>query len=145
MGPYVGVDSLVNVFIAQSRWSPFKIAESHCPMSPYVAFCPEWLFTTCLSGGQRREGGGRHTDKKKKKSSYIRKFRRDRLQSHRRPTVSSYKVKYLRFYSYIRKPFLNYMTFQPILSGISLCMRKILFSFLSVQQPAFNRQYLLIA
>ncbi len=46
--------------------------------------------------------------KEKKFSSYIRKFRRDRLQSHIWLTASSYMVKYLRISSYIRKPFLLY-------------------------------------
>ncbi len=39
-------------------------------------------------------------------SSYIRKFTLDRLQSHIWLTTSSYMVKYLRLFSYIRKPFL---------------------------------------
>ncbi len=49
------------------------------------------------------------TDKKKRKlSSYVRKFRRDRLQSHIHEwlTASSYIVKYLCISSYIRKPLL---------------------------------------
>jgi hypothetical protein len=64
-------------------------------------------------------------------SSYIRKFRRDRLQSHIWRTASSYIVKYLRISSYIRKPFLIY-DFATASIWISLYMRKILFSFLSV-------------
>jgi hypothetical protein len=39
-------------------------------------------------------------------SSYIRNFRRDRVQSHTCLTASSYMTKYLRTSSYIRKPFL---------------------------------------
>ncbi len=46
--------------------------------------------------------------KKIKFSSYIRKFRRERLQSHRWVTASSNMTKYLRISSYIRKPFLIY-------------------------------------
>ncbi len=46
--------------------------------------------------------------KKIKFSSYIRKFRRDQLQSHIWLTVSLYIVKYLRISSYFRKPFLIY-------------------------------------
>ncbi len=41
-------------------------------------------------------------------SSYLRKFRRDRLQSHIWLTASSYMIKCLRISSYIRKPFLIY-------------------------------------
>jgi hypothetical protein len=44
----------------------------------------------------------------KKNSSYIRKFRRDRVQSHILLTASSDTTKYLRISSYIRKPFLIY-------------------------------------
>jgi hypothetical protein len=46
--------------------------------------------------------------------------------------LSSYMVKYLRISSYIRKPFLLY-DFAPVPIQISLYMRKILFSFLSVR------------
>jgi hypothetical protein len=53
--------------------------------------------------------------KKIKFSSYIRKLNRDRLQSHKWLTASSYIVKYLRISSYIWKPLLiQYMTLQPI-------------------------------
>ncbi len=69
------------------------------------------------------------TDKKKIQFPlYIRKFRRDRLQNHKWLTASSYKVKYLRISSYIRKPFLIYdFATDPI--WISLYMRKISFLF----------------
>ncbi len=40
--------------------------------------------------------------------SYIRKFRRERVQSHIWLTVCFYMVKYLRNSSYIKKPFLIY-------------------------------------
>jgi hypothetical protein len=70
--------------------------------------------------------------KKIKFSSYIRKLRKDRLQSHiRLKASSSYMVKYLRIYSYFGKPFLIYeFATDPI--SISLYMRKISFSFLSM-------------
>ncbi len=44
--------------------------------------------------------------RKIKFSTHIRKFRRERLQSHLWLMASSYKTKYLRIFSYIRKPFL---------------------------------------
>jgi hypothetical protein len=69
----------------------------------------------------------------KKKSSYIRKFRRDRLQSHIWLTASSHMVKYLRISSYIRKLFLIY-DFATVPIWISLHMMKILLSFLSVHR-----------
>ncbi len=71
--------------------------------------------------------------KKIKFSSYIRKFRWDRLQSHIWPTASSYIVEYFRISSYIRKPFLIYAfaTADPI--WISLYKRKkVRFLFISV-------------
>ncbi len=50
-----------------------------------------------------------YTDRKKIKfSSYIRKFRWDFLQSHIWLTASSYMTKYLRIFSYIKKPLLIY-------------------------------------
>jgi hypothetical protein len=54
---------------------------------------------------------GDHTGKIENKIfliQFIRKFRRDRLQSHILLTASSYMIKYLRLSSYIRKPFLKY-------------------------------------
>ncbi len=72
------------------------------------------------------------TDKNKIKFSlYIRKFRVEQLQSHIWLTASSYMGKYLRISSYIRMPFLIY-DFATAPFWISLYMRKILFSFLSV-------------
>ncbi len=63
--------------------------------------------------------------------SYIRNFRMELLQSHIWLRASLYLVKYLRISSYIRKPFLIYdFATDPI--WISLYMRKISFSFLSV-------------
>ncbi len=54
-------------------------------------------------------GGMVHTDKKKIKfSSYIRQFRRDRLQSHIWLNASSYMVEFWRNSSYFRKPLLKY-------------------------------------
>jgi hypothetical protein len=57
----------------------------------------------------------------------------EQLQSHIWLTASSYMGKYLRIssYIYIRKPFLIY-DFATAPLWISLCMRKIGFSFLSV-------------
>ncbi len=74
-----------------------------------------------------------YTDKKKKQksSSYLRKSRRERLQSHTGLTATSYMTKYLRISSYIRKHFLIY-DFATAPLYISLYMRKILLSFLSV-------------
>ncbi len=69
--------------------------------------------------------------KKIKFSLYLRKFRWDRLQSHKWLTASSYMVIYLHISSYIRKPFLLYdFATDPI--WISLHMGKILYSFFSV-------------
>ncbi len=69
--------------------------------------------------------------KKIKISSYIRKFRMERLQSRIWLTASSYMGKYFRISSYIRKPFLIHdFTTYPLL--IPLYMRKIFFSILSV-------------
>ncbi len=60
-----------------------------------------------------------------------RKFRMEQLQSYIWLTASSYMGKYLHISSYIRKPFLIYdFSTDPI--WISLNMRKISFSFLSV-------------
>ncbi len=71
--------------------------------------------------------------KNKKFFSYIRKSRRERLQSHIWIWLmaSSYMTKYLCISSFIRKPFLIY-DFATAPIWISLYMRKILFSFLSV-------------
>ena len=73
--------------------------------------------------------------KKIKFSPFIRKFKLEQLQSHIWLTASSYIGKYLRISSYIRKPFLIY-DFATAPFRISLYMRKILFSFLSVQEPS---------
>ncbi len=69
--------------------------------------------------------------KETKFSSYIRKSRREQLQSHIWLMGSSYMIKYLRISSYVRKPFLIY-DFATAPIWISLYLRKILFSFLSV-------------
>jgi hypothetical protein len=73
-----------------------------------------------------------YTDKKKKIkfSSYIRKFRRERLHSHIWLRASSNMTKYLCISLYIRKPFLLY-DFSTASVWISLYMRKITFSFIS--------------
>ncbi len=66
--------------------------------------------------------------KKIKFSAYLRKFSRDRWQSHISLTASSYMVKYLHISSYIRKSFLIYdFATDPI--WISLYKRKIYFYF----------------
>ncbi len=75
--------------------------------------------------------------KKIKFSSYIRKFRVEQLQSHVWLTASSYMGKYFCISSYIRKPFLIY-DFATAPLWISPYMRKIFFSFLSVQMCGFN-------
>ncbi len=77
-----------------------------------------------------------YSDKKEnqiflKFSSYIRKFRMEQLQSDIWLTASSYMGKYLRISSYIMKHFLIY-DFATVPLWISLHMKKILFSFLSV-------------
>jgi hypothetical protein len=56
----------------------------------------------------------------------------DRVQSQIWLTASSFMVKYQRPSSYIKKPFLIY-DFETDPIWISLYMRKILFSFLSVR------------
>ncbi len=82
------------------------------------------MFFSCLQGYC--------TDKKEDKIFLVYKeIQPDRVQSHIWLTASSYIVKYFRISSYIRKPFLIYdFAHDPI--WISLYMRKILFSFLSV-------------
>ncbi len=76
--------------------------------------------------------------KKIKFSSFIRKFSMEQLQSHIWLTTSSYMGKYMRISSYIRKPFLIY-DFATALVWISLHLRKIWFSFLSVWYlPGFS-------
>ncbi len=72
-------------------------------------------------------------NKKIKFSSYVRKFKMEQLQSHIWLSASSYMGKYLRISSYIRKPFLMY-DFATAPFIISLYMRKIWFSFLSVYE-----------
>ncbi len=79
---------------------------------------------------------GTQIKKKIKFSSYIRKFRVEQLQSHIWLTASSYMGKYFRILfisSYIRKPLLIY-DFATAPLWISLYMRKIWFSFLSVYE-----------
>jgi hypothetical protein len=73
-----------------------------------------------------------YTDKKYTKFFLMYKeIRVEQLQSHIWLTASSNMGKYLRIYSYIRKPFLIYdFATDPL--WISLYMSKILFSFLSV-------------
>ncbi len=81
-------------------------------------------------------GCSNHTDKKKIKFSlYMMKFIMEQLQSHIWLTASSYMVKYLRISSFIRKPFFIY-DFATAPFWISLYMRKIFFSLLSVQRAS---------
>ncbi len=68
---------------------------------------------------------------------YIGKFRMEQLQSHIWQMATSHMGKYFRISSYIRKPFLIY-DFATAPLWISLHMRKIWFSFLSVQS-AYTR------
>ncbi len=70
-------------------------------------------------------------------SAYIKKCRRDRFQSHIWLKASSYIVKYLRISSYIRKPILIY-EFTTDTIWISVYMRKVPFSFLSVYSTNFK-------
>jgi hypothetical protein len=63
------------------------------------------------------------------------KFTMEQLQSHIWLTASSYMVKYLRISSFIRKPFFIY-DFATAPFWISLYMRKIFFSLLSVQRAS---------
>ncbi len=73
-----------------------------------------------------------YTDKKKI-SSYTRKCRWDRVQSHILLTGSSYVTKYLRISSYIRKPFLIlYMALHPVPTKFPYTVYKENFLFLSV-------------
>ncbi len=66
--------------------------------------------------------------KKKTFSSYARKFRRDRVRSHRWLTASSYMTKYLRIFSY--------MTLHPIPSEFPYVWGK--FSFLFNSAPSLS-------
>ncbi len=74
---------------------------------------------------------GQHTYKKWNKIFLIYKEIQNRAVVKSYMTDSSYMVKYLRISSYIRKPFLIY-NFACAPFRISLYMRKIFFSFLSV-------------
>ncbi len=60
---------------------------------------------------------------------YIRKFRREQLQSHIWLTASSYMGKCLRISSYIRKPYLIYMTLQLLHSEFPYIWGKFYFLF----------------
>ncbi len=104
-----------------------------CWVAQLLYACPQQ--GTCRGFESRP---GMHTDKKKKISSYIRKSKRERLQSHIWLTASSYipVFKYLRISSYIRKPLLIY-DFATVPNWISLYLKKILFYFLSVHGDLF--------
>ncbi len=79
-----------------------------------------------------------YTDKKGNTIFLIcKEIQRDRVQSHMWLMAPSYMVKYLRLSSHIRKPFIIY-DFAPDPIWISLCMRKILFSYFylcKINQP----------
>ncbi len=89
-----------------------------------------------------RRMGMVHWRKKIEFSSYIRKCRMEQLQSHIWLTASSYMGKFLRISSYIRKPFLIY-DFATAPLRISLYMRKIWFSFLSVYMYNCNHGWVI--
>ncbi len=114
-------------------WKPWR---SPCSLTPPPS-PPTWLRSAGQTHPIPPASNGpisvRHTliKKKIKFSSYIRKFRVEQLQSHIRLTASSYKGKYLSISSNIRKAFLIY-DFATAPLWISLYMRKIWFSFLSV-------------
>jgi hypothetical protein len=95
-------------------------------------------FSCILSGENKGENwpiAGKEVTLIKNKikfSSYIRTFRWDRLQSHIWLTASSYLVKYLLIFSYIRKTFLIYDI--ALIPSEFPCIRgKFDFSFLTVQ------------
>jgi hypothetical protein len=112
-----------------------KTISHYCPFKGWTVFIWTVVYTAETSSTVARTL--LHIDftlikKKRKVSSYIRKFRKEQLQSHIWLTASTTTnmVKYLRISSYIRKPLLLYdLAFEPI--WISLCMRKSFFSFFS--------------
>ncbi len=94
----------------------------------FVSSLSMLLFCKSSSQNYHNFWGATLIKKKIKFSSYIRKFRRDRLQSRIWQTASSYIVKNLRISSYVRKPFHIYdFATDPI--WISLYMWKIFLSF----------------
>ncbi len=130
-----------------SRWrsSPHSAAASGSSSSqspPTISLCKFITIATYFPAPHRGQGWGESilfcpacpfTDKKENKIFLIyEEILRDRAQSmHIWLTASSYMMNYLRISSYIRKPFLIYdFATDPI--WISIHMRKILFSFLSV-------------
>ncbi len=81
-----------------------------------------------------------YTDKKENKvSSHIRKFRRERLQSHMWLTASSNMTKYLRISSYciLGSPS-SYMTLQPLRSKFPYIWGKINFLFYHCRDVAIT-------
>ncbi len=79
-----------------------------------------------------------HTDKKENQIFLIKEIQKGSVaKSYMTITASSYMVKYLRISSYTRKPFLIY-DFSTDPSWISLCMRKILLSFLSLLKMQYS-------
>ncbi len=76
--------------------------------------------------------------KKIKISSYIRKFRRDRVQSHIWLTASSTTTKYLCISSYIRNPN-SFMTFHRIPSEFPYIWGKSSFIFICVVSWVFSQ------
>jgi hypothetical protein len=92
-------------------------------------------FCYVIYGLNRPLRNGALIKKKIKFFSDIRKFGVEQLQSQLLLTAFSYMGKYFCISSYIRKPFLIHCTVYDFATGpllISVYMRKIIFSFLSV-------------
>ncbi len=97
------------------------------------------FFILCFCTTQSKSSSETYYTLIKRKSNFPhihrRKFRMEPLQMYIWLTVSSYMGKYLGISSHISKPFLIY-SFGTAPLWISLYMRKIRFSFLSVYLPA---------
>ncbi len=71
-------------------------------------------------------------------SSYMRKFRKERLQSHKGLMASSYMDKYLRISSNIRNPFLIYdFATAPMHLNFLIYVENCVFFFISVERIKF--------
>ncbi len=119
-------------------WEPGLSSRAWKQTVRNVAFYPV-LWTRCISF--HLVAAPTLIKKENKFSSYRTKSRRERLQSHIWLTASSYITKYLRISSYIRKPFLIY-DFATAPIWISLYLRKIFFSFVSVNGSGSDQQIL---
>ncbi len=138
---------LIRLWIYPGRFVPLRIilllsGEDDAECSQFLKEClikrklctlTTLLLASILWGVQKRIfPHHEYTDKKENKIFLkYKEIQRDRVQSHIWLTASSYMGKNLRISSYIRKPFLIY-DFAPAPIWISLYMRKVLFSFLSV-------------